>query len=280
VTGSIVSTITPVVLTVTETTPGYSVADALDLIEFNNSDWYALLLATDNTYWPQYAAAQWIASRRKIFFARSNDSVINTATTTDIASTFSDLNYDRTVVIAHFPLADDFIDAGWLGRMLPEDPGSATYKFKTITGCAADNLTSTQANYAKGKNANTYETVGGVAMMAEGVVSSGEYIDIITGVDWLQARIEERVFSKLVNLNKIPFTDAGVAIIENEIRAQLNEGVRVGLLAADPAFTVTVPKVADVSPADKAARYLPNITFVATLAGAVHKTQIRGTVSI
>jgi hypothetical protein len=280
VTGSIVSPVTPVVLTITETTPGYSVTDALDDIEFIQNDWYALTLANNNTYWPQYAAAQWISSRRKIFCLRSSEAGIKDVTTTDIAAAFKALNYDRTIVVAHYPSVDDFIDAGWLGRMLPEDPGSATYKFKTIAGCTADNLTSTEANNIKGKNANTYETVGGVAMMAEGVVSSGEYIDIITGVDWLQARIEERVFSKLVNLNKIPFTDAGVAIIENEIRAQLNEGVRVGLLAADPAFTVTVPKVADVSPADKAARYLPNITFVATLAGAVHKTQIRGTVSI
>lgn len=266
--------------TLTNTVTEKTVVTALDAVALESDDYYALVLTT-KAQASQLAAAAWIEARRKIFFARSDDTNIKSAVaTSDIAYKLKALNYDRSVVIAHYPSTDDFIDAGWLGKMLPEDPGSATFKFKTIAGATADNLSTTESNAVKGKNANTYETIGGVSITAEGIVSSGEFIDIIIGIDWLQARIEERVYAKLVQLKKIPFTDAGAAIIENEIRAQLRQGIAVGLLAASPEFTVTVPKVADISPADKALRYLPGITFNATLAGAVHKTQIRGTVSI
>jgi hypothetical protein len=276
----VVTTTLGLTATLTNPTPEKTVVTALDAIVLESDDWYALTL-TIRTLASQMTAAAWIEARRKIFFARSNDANCKSAVeTSDVAYKLKAAAYDRSVVIAHYPTTDDFIDAGWLGKMLPEDPGSATFKFKTIAGATVDNLSASESTAIKGKNGNTYELIGGVNITAEGIVASGEFIDIIIGIDWLQARIEERVYAKLVQLKKIPFTDAGVAIIENELRAQLKQGVAVGLLAADPEFTVTVPKVADVSPADKALRYLPGITFAATLAGAVHKTQIRGTVSI
>ena len=266
--------------TLVNTTPGVTVQDGLDAIEQASGEWYALVLAMQ-TFASQFEAARWIEARRKIFFARSNVAgVKDGSSTTDIAFVLKTANYERTAVIYHAPASDDFVDAAWLGKMLPEAPGSATFKFKSLAAVAADTLTATEELAVKDKNANTYQTIGGVNITVEGKMASGEFIDIIIGTDWLQARIQERVYSKLVALKKIPFTDAGVAVIENEVRAQLTEGIRVGLLAQDPEFTVSVPRVADVSATDKANRFLPDVTFSATLAGAVHKTQIRGTVSV
>ena len=54
----------------------------------------------------------------------------------------------------------------------------------------------------------------------------------------------------------------------------------VGLLAADPAFTVTVGRVADQSVNDRANRIFPALSFEATLAGAIHNLRIRGTIRI
>ena len=53
-----------------------------------------------------------------------------------------------------------------------------------------------------------------------------------------------------------------------------------GVLAADPVPIVQAPLVADIDPADKAARILPDITFQATLAGAIHKLVITGVLSV
>ena len=92
--------------------------------------------------------------------------------------------------------------------------------------------------------------------------------------------MQERIYARLTNAKKIDYTDDGVAIIENEIRAQLSEGITTTFLTDDPAPVVTVPKVVDVNPNDRAARFLPGIRFTAQVAGAIHKLQIRGQVTV
>jgi hypothetical protein len=84
----------------------------------------------------------------------------------------------------------------------------------------------------------------------------------------------------LAGLDKVPYTDAGVALIQAQVIASLQSAVAKGILTSDPAPVVTVPKVANVSPSDKAARILPDVKFSATLAGAIHKVNITGVVSV
>ncbi|MNY59097.1 hypothetical protein D3C86_1955060 [compost metagenome] len=68
-----------------------------------------------------------------------------------------------------------------------------------------------------------------------------------------------------------------MAIFESEIRAQLSEAVRVGLLDETPPYQVFVPRVLDIAPNLRAQRTVEGITFTARLAGAVHKVFITGT---
>jgi hypothetical protein len=129
----------------------------------------------------------------------------------------------------------------------------------------------------RGQSGNTYETVGGVSITREGTVASGQFLDVIRGIDWLKARIEEDIYQKLVNADKIPFTDSGVTIIENSLRERLQDGINQGVLSS---FTVSVPKVADVSSANKLVRTLPDVEFTGVLAGAIHKVVIQGRVTV
>ena len=172
-----------------------------------------------------------------------------------------------------------FPESAWQGGQLPKQPGSITWWGKTLIGITPDVLTTTAINNVKGKNGNVYETIAGVSMMHNGVVASGEYIDIIRGVDWIHARISENVFSLLANADKVPFTDAGVGSIMTEIRAVLDTAVENGILVKDT-IIVSAPLVADVSTANKANRLLPDVTFSGTLAGAIHKVTINGKVSV
>jgi hypothetical protein len=189
--------------------------------------------------------------------------------------------YDNTAAIYHQnsdeSTADEFPDAALAGELGWRDPGSYTAKFKALSSVTACALTTTQRTNALAKNCNIYTSRGGVSMLEEGVVGSGEFIDVIVGIMWLESRMTERIYSRLVNLDKIPFTDSGVAIIEAEVRAQLDDAVAAGLLAS---WTVTVPEVADVSTADKTARTLPDIEFTGVLAGAVHKVEISGVITV
>lgn len=253
-----------------------------DLVAIDDEDpaktWYMLALTSRSVTDIKVASAS-IEAQRRMFIACNEDANVLTTATDDIASWLQSKGYVRTAFI----WSDDqaaFPEAAWMGLVLPESPGSETWKFKSLSGIAVSVLTATQETNLGAKSANFYSSIAGLGITQEGVTASGEYIDIVRGIDWLQARIQESVFSRLANSVKIPYTDAGAAIIENEIKAVLSEGVRVGLLAADPAPETSVPLVATVSALDKANRLLPDVTFNGTLAGAIHATNISGLVAV
>lgn len=243
-----------------------------------DDDWYALAAYT-RTEANINAIAAYIESVRKIYIAVSNDSAIKTSSTTDVASDLNAASYDRTALFFSGDQAN-YPEAAWLGYCLPMTAGEETWKFKTLKGITFDALTGGEQTYIKNKKGNFYNKVGGVNITQEGTVASGEYIDVIRGVDWIQARIQEEVFGVLVNAKKVPYTNNGVNTVTNAIRAVLKRAVTNGILAEDPQFTITAPLVSDISNTDKGNRLLPDVKFAGTLAGAIHKINISGTVTL
>lgn len=263
--------------------PSQGVALDLDAVRASDNNWYGLVL-TDRTVGTVLAAAGWTESNEKLFGTASNDlSIINVAPgddLTSIAYQLGALGYNRTFVMYHQDAEFDYPEAAWFGAVLPLIPGSETWKFKQLRGVSYSNLTTNQSNNALGKKANTYEFVAGVGITGNGTVISGEYIDVIRGIDWLKARIQEFVFAVLVNNPKVPYTDKGIATIQAEVLRALSLGIDNGLLTDDPEPVVTVPRARDVPLNDKNARILRNVVFSATLAGAVHFVSIRGNISV
>lgn len=267
------------VATISTTTPNYGLVDDLVGIIAEDDDWYGLIITSRDPAEVE-AVADFIETQKKIFFTCSNDAdILDANITTDIASVLSVKSYDRTAVIYN-AAPEDFADAAWMGKGFPIDPGGLTFALKTLTGITPDKLTDTQKEAALGKNCNVYVERGGVGITLEGQVASGEFIDIIRDVDWLQSRIQEEIFFQLVNQNKIPYTDAGVALIESVLRAVLRNAQDANVLSNDPDFIISVPKVIDISDIDKANRHLPDVFFEATLASAIHKVTIQGNVSL
>ncbi len=244
-----------------------------------NDEWYALisdLHAADEIA----ALAASIEGTEKIFLAACGDDDILAGTPGSIGEVLSAANYDRTALFYH-ETPDEFPEAAWAGRVLNIDPGEETWAYKTLAGIPASLITTTEETNLAAANVNRYvEQTEDRSITKFGTMASGEYIDIIRFVDFVTARIRENIFRRLTALNKIPFTDGGIAIIENEIRGVLNTGVSDGGFAEEPAPAVTVPRAADVSAADKANRLLPDVRFTATLAGAVHLVEVRGVVSL
>lgn len=87
--------------------------------------------------------------------------------------------------------------------------------------------------------------------------------------------MQEQIFSRFVNLDKVPFTDPGGTMIENEMRSVLSQATTNGGVDG---YTVRVPKVLEVPTNQRAAREFGNCTFEARLAGAMSKVIIRGNV--
>ncbi len=258
-----------------ETLEAGIVADYL-AIQVDNDDFYAVLPTSHATLEIE-ALAVTIEAQKKIMLATTADDDVLTGAGMMLA--LKTAGFVRTITMYH-PKPHQYGGAGWAGKLLPLDPGSATWKFKTIAGLDVVSLTETEQTNVRDENGNTYVAVAGISITCNGVSASGEFIDITRGIDEFEQRLQERIFGVLASLPKLPFTNQGIAVVEGEIRAQQQEAIANGVFAADPAPTVTVPDVLDVSTADKANRLLPDVGFTATLAGAIHAVEIDGTVSV
>lgn len=257
------------------TNAGYSVADALaEAIEEDN-DFYFVLITSESKALSVAMAAQ-VEPLMKIFIARSDDSDVRTNATDDVASVLKDASYFRTGIF-YTGTPADYGDSAFVGRLAPYDPGSETWAYKTLAGVTVDAWTETEQGYLNAKNVNHYLRIGGVNTTLNGKVAGGEYIDVIRFIDWIKARMQERLFGDLVRNTKIPYTDRGIGIIEAGMRAVLEAGIAAGGLVS---YTVTVPKASAVSDNDKAQRVLRNCSFTAVLAGAIHAVEISGNVTL
>lgn len=243
-----------------------------------NDDWYCVLLDSQGEAEIEALAAH-IETLPRIFLAASGDYNIKTSSSTDVAADLETSAYDRTALIYH-PNPHERPDCAWAGKCLPLDPGSETWKFKTLAGVPVTTLLSSERAFIVGKGCNVYELVAGNNITAEGTMASGEFIDNMRFIDFITARIKENVFLALLNASKIPFTDKGVAVIVATVQGVLDTGVAQGGFASDPAPTVEAPLVADVDDSDRADRLLPDVTFGATLAGAIHRTTVSGVISV
>lgn len=254
---------------------------ALNAIANENNDWYGIVV--DQSLVSSFAdVASWVETAKKFaIFWITDVNAYDPSKSTDLASVLKLANRNRSAVVWHATPAGgaDYPDAAWMGEGFPYEPGTSTWAYKTLNGVTPDTLLASQETALKNKNCNYYMTVGGVSITQEGKVASGEYIDIIIGTDWIEARLREAVYSALVNNRKIPYDDTGIAMIEGLVKGVLNEAASKGILQAD-SIAVTVPKYADIPQADKLARKLPDVKFSALYQGAIHSVTINGTISV
>lgn len=285
------------VLVLTHTTASVGYPEDLTAISNEDPDWYMLLI-------PQrdrdtiMTIAPIIEAQRRMFAFQNNDAAALSAVY-DVGSPRADVfseikagSYSRTFGMFHDTDAEAAV-SGWVGRCISSIPASIDWMFKEISGIAARVYTDTQYANLISKNGNGYMPMAGRKMTFEGKVGSGEFIDIIRGVDKLYARIQENIFGSLIKFPKVPYTERGLKVPEAGIRAAFLEAVRDGLIAdsrtledgtvESPAFTVTSPVISDISASQRALRRIPADTpyrAEGTLAGAIHYVAVRATVSV
>lgn len=168
----------------------------------------------------------------------------------------------------------------WAGT---RDPGSYTLSLKEIKGASAVALTTAEAGYLDGDNANYVTTIangliGVNGTNGGGITSGGEWIDIIHGTDWWVARTKEAILTVLASTDKVDYTDEGVRALVAAVDGVTKKGVRNGLFKAG--YTITAEPVADQDVADRAARHYPGLRVVAEYAGAIHRATIDARFSV
>lgn len=258
--------------------PTETLVEALDAVTDVTNAWYALI-SESHLSADIMALAASVQPRHKIYITSTADPVTITTGTTDPASLLKAGSYSRTAII-YLPTADtEYPEAAWVGSQLPRTPGSNDWDFKRATLVTVSVLTDTQRTNLRSKNANMYTTVAGVNIFQDGNMSTGvsDAIDIIIGIDWTYARMQEAIYSRLVNLLKVPYTRNGFLIIESEMRSVLSQGQANGLY--DSGWTVTSPDPLTISANQRIQRIAGDFLFTARLQGSVRVVTIVGTVT-
>jgi len=289
--------------------PANSIIDEMDTLYSYDSDWYWLTHTKELADTPdQMELADWVEAHNVMFGGDTFDPKTEdmTAAGSDcFASYIRDKGYDRSVAFFHVDDTSYFaasalaycarrdFDQGNFDRAMQGDLDSGqayTLKFKRCPGVVALNKDSNAVQIitgfvpglgldaAQGNFANAYVDIGGIDMVVEGNVGSGEFIDVIHGLDWLRARMQEAMLSTLANTPRVPMTNPGVGfLINGGVRPPLNRAVAAGIIAGDfvennwlPEYTIYAERVENIPASQRHQRIAPDIRVNARLAGAIH----------
>lgn len=292
-TGITVSGTTTLSLSPTVAGTGWSVMSSANLVAVNTASetWPAALLAVDaeNDVWyaltaetqvaaEQEALSDTIQAMDKIYGLSSADNVAPTTGITDVGYKLNAKNAGRTFGVYSTTSATEFPAAAWMGSQLAVTPGSNDWDFKRANGVTRSILSSTQIVNLRNKSWNFFRRKGGVDVFQDGNMFDGKPIDIQISKDWLKARLQEGIYFRIINSLKIPMTDPGLLIVENEIRSVLTLAESNGMI--DRGWTVQTPPVLSIPATLRAQRAAGVFVIRARLQGAIRSVSIQFYLSV
>ena len=263
----------PRILTLKDTSADAGIATDLGLAFAADEDFYAVLIDSQSEA-EINAAGAWCLSNKRIGFFQTADSIVWSASTTDVLSDLSGTTNHYAVVIPTRSMTGQAC-AALPGKLLSYHPGSPTWALKTLEGVTADDWTGAEQGYIRAKHGIVYVDSAGIKHTLDGWATSGRFIDLTHGTDWLSAIMKAAVVKVMTDAVKVPYNLVGRAMIQQPIENSLANASSRSLI--ESGWTVTPPDLALVSALDKTNRLMPDFTFQGIFTGAVHKAAISGT---
>ena len=264
--------------------------------------WYALQIpeASDADHEAVGAYIESTTNKHIYGITSSEAGILSPVSTTDIAAAMQALNLNRSML--QFSSSSMTAIASFLGRILTTDYNQnnsvITLMYKNEPGITAEDLNDQQIGALEGKNCNVFVAYNNGALIIEpGVCCSGQFVDVITGSDWLLLAMQTEIFNvQYTSPTKIPQTDDGMHVYVTHMEKILKAAVNNGLLAPgvwdspgfgalkqgdflDKGYYVYAPLIANQSSADRAARKSVAFQVAAKLAGATHLVDFNITVN-
>jgi hypothetical protein len=257
--------------------PGTSMSDQLTAIKLEKDDFFFVV----NPYPGSgitTAIATWCAANKKRLIQADPTSAIATVAdsiATDIAKTLKTAS-QRAAAILYHPEPVQAADAAWVGGSAPTEPGSSTWAYRTLAGADTVLLTPTQRTNILDKNANAYYEAGGFPLTFEGKLADGTYIDADITALALESRLQAAVAGLIKGAAplKIEGNDRGIQQIYGAAKTVFDSMTGPG--RAFSSYTLTMPKQANRSAADKAARRVSGFEYEAIYTGATHTVVMKG----
>jgi len=285
-----INTLNDVTYTTTTTeTP----ADLMAALTAEDDDFY-FVITNDHVQANVLLMAADIEARTKIYFVSVQEVDNLTAYSEVSADTMALLfqgNYFRTSAWFHDKADTTFPEANYAATLAPFDPGKKIIANNRVTGSTAAKdptsgllLSATHKSNLNARSANYTEVVGGITITRRGTVSGGAtfLVSLVRNRDFLVARITENYQNLLINKPVIPYTNSGIATVENVLDSTLSRYVETAtqpnILQELNPYVITFPRREDVSFGEVASGVISG-SFIAYLSGAVREVIIQGSMT-
>lgn len=225
-----------------------------------------VLIGTENIA----AVSEYIETTDKMLFVTVNE------------KTGLSYKLNRTLILYH--PKDEYVAAALIGATAGYEAGSFTYKNIILKDVEPVEMTDTEIQALHTAGAITVLEKAGDIVTSEGIVTSGEYADIIDSEDYIIQNIAYRT-QKVFNENKkVAYTDAGIGLLEGAtigvLKAAFNNDMIATGEGGTPAYSVNFALRSDTTDSDRAARKYPYGKFSFELAGAVHTAEVNGEIIV
>lgn len=182
--------------------------------------------------------AEWAEANAKVFgLATSSSAVLTVGDTSNYFYQSKNRNFQRTIHV-YDPSngGTEYPEVSILGRASTVNFNVANsalvLAFKQGPGITTANLDPTQLKALESYNGNAFIDVDGNVLFYNGIMADGTWFDTVQGTSWLGAKVQANVFNLFYqSTTKIPWTETGVALVNQQITLALELAVTNGLIA-------------------------------------------------
>ena len=190
----------------------------------------------------------------------------------------------RHAFVMYHSVAGDYLAEKLVTYMLVRPIGSVVGKFKTLVNTADSVVTDTELATLHTNYLGTYIRDMGVLQTTQAQTQSGEYVDVVLGVLWIKLEMEAGLRNLALTTGKIPYSNAGIALLKDVAIKVLQQGAVNGIILLDEngnaTYTMSALTREQTSVNDRDDRVYKGISWTASLAGAVEHAQISGVLEV
>lgn len=212
-------------------------ADLANIVESAVSFFYVAVERSLRGQAGQMEVARWCEASGKVFgWEDSNENILKMGTENSFKEA-KNANLRNTLCVYDASAStDEYPAVSILGRAATVNFNVANsvliLAYKKGPGVATADLSSGQLKALQSYNGNAFISVGGNVMFFDGKMADGTWFDTVQGVEWLTQRIRVNVFNLFYqSTTKVPWTDTGVAMVNQQVTNALELARTNGLIA-------------------------------------------------
>lgn len=178
-------------------------------------------------------------------------------------------------------------DCAAAGYLIPQSLGEAVLAGKGAPNLAVDDLSLTEFELVTSKGGNVYVDIGDIEQFQKGQMMGKTqqgailFIDTIVGVDRFEQALQDAVMAQLATGKKLPFNNIGIGAVASTLDRVARDYVAKGILEPFQFVdAINFPDISEVSPANRSARHLPDVTGAFQGTGAIQSVALDVTVAV